>query len=75
MIRSIVLGALWVFHRLRVLAREGVGCHGLVIDGERHDAGDKLGYLRANLSWALKRPDLAPGLVAVMRELLERHKS
>jgi UTP--glucose-1-phosphate uridylyltransferase len=68
-------GEIQLTDALRVLAREGVGCHGLVIDGDRHDAGDKLGYLKANLSWALKRPDLAPGLIAVMRDLLERHKS
>ena len=26
--------------------------------GTRHDAGDKLGYLGANLAYALKRPEL-----------------
>jgi UTP--glucose-1-phosphate uridylyltransferase len=49
--------------------------HGLVgakIDGERHDAGDRLGYLRANLAYALKRPELADGLRAIMREMLAR---
>jgi len=28
--------------------------------GTRHDAGDKLGFLIANVEFALKRPDLAP---------------
>ena len=28
------------------------------VDGKRHDAGDKLGYLGANLAYALKRDEL-----------------
>ncbi len=40
------------------------------LDGERHDAGDRLGYLRANLAYALKRPELAEGVRAMMKELL-----
>ena len=37
----------------------------------RHDAGDKLGYLGANLAWALKRAELRPGLLALMRRLVD----
>jgi UTP--glucose-1-phosphate uridylyltransferase len=47
--------------------------HGLVaatLDGVRHDAGDRLGYLRANLAYALKRPELAEGVRALCREVL-----
>ena len=40
------------------------------LEGDRHDAGDRLGYLRANLAYALKRPDLADGVRALMTELL-----
>jgi UTP--glucose-1-phosphate uridylyltransferase len=32
------------------------------LEGRRHDAGDKLGFLIANIEYALKRDDLAPGL-------------
>ncbi len=32
--------------------------YALEIEGERYDAGDKLGFLKANVSFALKRPDL-----------------
>jgi UTP--glucose-1-phosphate uridylyltransferase len=49
--------------------------HGLVaatLDGIRHDAGDRLGYLRANLAWALKRPELADGVRALCKEILDR---
>jgi UTP--glucose-1-phosphate uridylyltransferase len=33
--------------------------HGCRIDGVRHDTGNKLGFLRAVVYFALRRPDLA----------------
>jgi UTP--glucose-1-phosphate uridylyltransferase len=45
------------------------------LDGERHDAGDRLGYLRANLAYALRRPELRDGVRAMCEEMLERAKS
>jgi UTP--glucose-1-phosphate uridylyltransferase len=60
---------------LRTLAaREGAGCYGFRFRGVRHDAGDRLGYLGANLAYALKRDELRPGLLARMQELLARHR-
>jgi UTP--glucose-1-phosphate uridylyltransferase len=38
-------------------------------DGTRHDAGDKLGFLRATVEFALKRPDLAPDFIEYLRSL------
>lgn len=32
--------------------------YALEVEGERYDAGDKLGFLKATVSYALKRPDL-----------------
>jgi len=46
------------------------GMYGVVVEGTRHDAGDKLGYLRANLAYALKRPELRDGVLALCREML-----
>jgi UTP--glucose-1-phosphate uridylyltransferase len=66
-------GEIQLTDALKELAQKGGGCYGLTIDGTRHDAGDKLGYLGANLAWALKRDDLRPGLLALMRRLLEEH--
>jgi UTP--glucose-1-phosphate uridylyltransferase len=34
--------------------------YGLVFEGKRHDAGDKLGFLKANVEYALQREDLGP---------------
>ena len=39
------------------------------LKGERHDAGDKLGFLIANVEFALKRPDLAPEFKEYLRSL------
>ncbi len=52
----------------RLMKTEGL--LGYRFEGIRHDAGDKLGYLKANLAFALKRPELKPGLLAYMREVL-----
>ena len=48
------------------------GLMAATLKGERHDAGDRLGYLRANLAYALKRPDLADGVRAMCKEMLAR---
>lgn len=34
------------------------GFIGYRFEGERHDAGDKFGFLKANIAYAMKRPDL-----------------
>lgn len=43
---------------------------GYTVVGDRHDAGDKLGYLKANIHWALKRDDLRDGLLSYLREIV-----
>lgn len=45
---------------------------GYTLEGERHDAGDKLGYLVANITYALKRPELRQGLVEFMKKIVEQ---
>jgi len=37
--------------------------------GVRHDTGTPLGWLKANIALALKRPDLAPGLKVYLTKL------
>src|SRR5215470_8087434 len=51
------------------LADSPEGMYGVVVQGTRHDAGDKLGYLRANLAYALKRPELRDAVLALCREM------
>jgi len=53
---------------LAVLAKEE-GLLGYQFEGDRYDAGDRFGYLKANIMYALKRPELAAPLRQLMREL------
>ncbi len=39
------------------------------LEGTRHDAGDKLGFLIATVQFALKRPDLGPEFAEYLRSL------
>jgi UTP--glucose-1-phosphate uridylyltransferase len=43
--------------------------YGYVFDGKRHDTGDKLGFLKATVEFALKRPDLGGSLREWLKEL------
>jgi UTP--glucose-1-phosphate uridylyltransferase len=36
--------------------------HGVTVDAERHDCGDKIGFVKANLALALKRDDVGPAV-------------
>ena len=65
-------GEIQLTDALRGLAASADGLLGVQLVGTRHDAGDRLGYLRANLAYALQRPELKDGLLALMRELLAR---
>ena len=40
--------------------------HGLAVDAERHDCGDKIGFVKANLALALAREDVAPAIRAYL---------
>jgi UTP--glucose-1-phosphate uridylyltransferase len=50
-----------------LLAYEKV--YGFHYEGKRHDAGDKLGFLKATVELALKRDDLGPDFRAWLKEL------
>lgn len=44
--------------------------HALRFTGERHDCGNRLGFLEANLAVGLSNPEIAPELRAIARRLL-----
>jgi UTP--glucose-1-phosphate uridylyltransferase len=50
-------GEIQLTDALRELVRTG-DFYGYVFDGKRHDAGEKLGYLKATVDYALKHPEL-----------------
>ncbi len=43
--------------------------HAQTFDGERHDCGDKAGFIQANIALALERPDLAGPVRAFIKTL------
>jgi len=64
-------GEIQLTDALQALARSPEGFYGVAFTGTRHDAGDKVGYLRANLAYALKRPELRDAVRALCREILD----
>lgn len=49
---------------------QGIPIFGYEFFGDRYDAGDKLGYLQANISFGLKHPELGPKLKRFLKELV-----
>ncbi|HEY0043104.1 MAG TPA: UTP--glucose-1-phosphate uridylyltransferase GalU [Allosphingosinicella sp.] len=43
--------------------------HAVTVDAERHDCGDKTGFVKANIALALKREDVAPAVRAYLETL------
>jgi UTP--glucose-1-phosphate uridylyltransferase len=62
-------GEIQLTDALAVLAQQN-RLLGVRFTGTRHDAGDRLGYLQANVAYALKRSDLREGLLAYLREVV-----
>jgi UTP--glucose-1-phosphate uridylyltransferase len=67
-VRPGVGGEIQLTDALAVLARER-GLLGYRFEGDRYDAGDRLGYLKANIAYALKRPELRTQLQGWLREV------
>ena len=63
-------GEIQVTDAIEMQARAG-NCYGVRFTGERFDTGTPLGLLTTSISFALKRPDLVPGLRDYMRQALE----
>ena len=63
-------GEIQLTDALAVLASQG-RLIGVLFEGERHDAGDRLGYLQANIAYALKRPELREPLLAYLRKVVQ----
>ena len=43
--------------------------HGLTFEGDRHDCGDKVGFVIANIALAMGRDDVAPAVRAFVKDL------
>ncbi len=67
-------GEIQLTDALLALARSK-GLVAATISGERHDAGDRLLFLKANLAYAIKRPELRAGVAAICEDILRRVRS
>jgi UTP--glucose-1-phosphate uridylyltransferase len=62
------IGEIQITDAMRSLLKERP-FYALRLNGTRHDAGDKLGFLIATVEYAMKRPDLAPEFVKYLRSI------
>ncbi len=61
-------GEIWLADALhQLLERQAI--YGYQFAGTRYDTGNKLGYLKATVEYALKRPDLGEEFLAYLRGL------
>ncbi len=63
-------GEIQLTDALRALCRERP-LYAVTVAGERYDIGEPLGLLRAQISFALQRPDLRQGVVELLREVTQ----
>ena len=54
-----------------LLEKEDV--YGFTFEGKRHDTGDKLGFLKATVEFALKREDVGPEFREWLREIISEY--
>jgi UTP--glucose-1-phosphate uridylyltransferase len=63
-------GEIQLTDALRELARTG-DFYGYVFEGKRYDAGEKLGYLKATVDYALRHPQLGAEFRAYLRTVVD----
>jgi len=62
-------GEIQVADAVRILLKKGRPFYAVKLDGVRHDAGDKLGFLIATVEFALKRVDLGADFREYLKSL------
>lgn len=56
---------------LLLLKRQNIYAH--LIEGKRHDIGNKLDFLKTTVEFALKRPEFASPFLAFLKEIVKEH--
>lgn len=64
-------GEIQLTDALRVMAHNG-SVYAYNFTGKRYDTGNKLGYLKATVEFAIRRPDLGPQFRQYLKDLLEK---
>jgi len=62
-------GEIQITDAMRLMLREGKPFYAVKLEGNRHDAGDKLGFLIATVEFALKREDLGEDFREYLKSL------
>lgn len=65
-------GEIQLTDALRTLAQQTT-MYARMIQGTRHDAGDKLGFLKATVHYALQNPQLGPPFAAYLQQTRRHH--
>lgn len=65
-------GEIQITDAMRLMLKEGKTFYAVEIEGTRHDAGDKLGFLIATVEYALKHEDLAEDFKNYLKSLQTR---
>jgi len=66
-------GEIQLTDALRGLVKANGGFYGYIFEGTRYDAGEKLGYLKATVDYALKNEALGEAFAEYLRTALEKH--
>ena len=64
-------GEIQLTDALKVLCQQET-MHGLVFAGKRYDVGDRMGYLKATVEFALERPDLSQEFTQYLKDLVAK---
>ncbi len=67
-------GEIQITDAMRLMVKEGKSFYAVELQGTRHDAGDKLGFLIATVEYALKHEELASDFKNYLKSLYERIK-
>lgn len=62
-------GEIQITDAMRLMLKEGKPFYAVKLEGNRHDAGDKLGFLIATVEFALKRKDLGEDFREYLKSL------
>lgn len=62
-------GEIQITDAMQLMLKEGKPFYAVKLDGNRHDAGDKLGFLIATVEFALKRDDLGKDFREYLKSL------
>lgn len=57
------------------MVNAGEEVYGLEMEGDRYDTGDKFGFLKATIDYALARDDLGPQLFELLKDRVSRYES